>query len=177
MTTAAIASDTSVTLPADSNQALGIGRFAVDFMSGKIGEPDASVLKRVELFHTDATLCGLSALALGVNAPRILRDEALDYAVASGKPGATVFGSGTLVAPEKAIEHPSLIKTIKMGIDELNQDLNEHERIRKWTLLPREFSLEENEITPTLKVRRRVIIERYHDLISSMYLKTQQVSA
>ncbi len=92
---------TAVLLPRDSNQALGIGRFAVDFMSGKIGKPSQAVLDRTLMFHTDAVLCGLSAIAMGTNAPRILREEALEYAKASG--GATIFGSSKPVAPEKAI--------------------------------------------------------------------------
>ena len=94
----------AVLLPRDSNQALGIGRFAVDFMSGKIGKPGQAVLDRTMMFHTDAVLCGLSAIALGANAPRVLREEALEYRreVPNGK-GATIFGSSTPVAPEKAI--------------------------------------------------------------------------
>ncbi len=95
--------DTAVTLSADSNQAAGIAEFAVDFLSGRIGEPDEVVRRRTEIFHTDATLCGLSALALGTNAPNVLRAEALDYPVRAGQPGATVFGSQEKVAPEKAI--------------------------------------------------------------------------
>lgn len=97
------ATSSSVVLPADSNQALGIGQFAVDFMSGKLGAPAPSVLRRTEMFQTDAALCGVSALALRTNAPTLLREEALQYAVAQGKPGATVFGSNVRVAPEKAV--------------------------------------------------------------------------
>jgi 2-methylcitrate dehydratase len=92
--------DTAVTLSADSNQALGIGHFAVDFMRGAIGDPDQSVLDRTVLFFQDSVLCGLSALALGTNAPTVLRNEALTYPRAGG---ATVFGSSTTLVPEKAI--------------------------------------------------------------------------
>jgi 2-methylcitrate dehydratase len=92
----------SVSLGRDSNQALGIGRFACDFMAGRLGQPGRAVLDRSTLFHADAVLCGLSALALGTNAPSILRREALEYP-RPGARGATVFGSGQLVAPEKAI--------------------------------------------------------------------------
>ncbi|MEC9373628.1 MAG: MmgE/PrpD family protein, partial [Planctomycetota bacterium] len=95
--------DTAVRLPADTNQALGIAEFAIDFMGGTIGEPDASVVKRTEMFHTDAALCGISALALGTNAPTVLRREALEYGVKSGQPGATVFGSDAKVMAEKAV--------------------------------------------------------------------------
>lgn len=112
-------SDTHVTLPRDSNQALGIARYALDFMWAKKGAaaaaPDAEVLRRVEMFHTDACLCGVSALALGANAPNLLRREALMYRVPEGgsgsmaplfggkQHGATVFGSGVHVQPEKAV--------------------------------------------------------------------------
>jgi 2-methylcitrate dehydratase len=117
--------ETHVTLPADSNQALGIAQYALDFMWGKPGsrtkggggggEPDAGVLERTEMFHTDACLCGVSALALGTNAPNLLRAEALTYHAptanhsAFGAPGsvkhlgATVFGSSAPVMPEKAV--------------------------------------------------------------------------
>lgn len=115
-----IHSESHVTLPADSNQALGLAHYALDFMWAKPSSqghaaPDASVIARTELFHTDACLCGTSALALGTNAPNLLRNEALSYATPqsgtgtlaapfSGKlAGATVFGSRTLVQPEKAI--------------------------------------------------------------------------
>lgn len=91
---------TSVTLSRDSNQALGIGQFAVDFMNSSIGEPDASVLERTALFFADSMACGLSALALGTNAPTVLREEALEYERSGG---AAVFGSTASVAPEKAI--------------------------------------------------------------------------
>jgi 2-methylcitrate dehydratase len=103
-------------LGAETNQALGLGQFAIDFMSdeaGKRGEPDPHVLDRTRLFHTDAFLCGTSALALGTNAPTILRDEALQYAVPPGTQGpglgksrfhgACVFGSTQRVKSEKAI--------------------------------------------------------------------------
>ena len=89
----------ATTLPRNTNQALGIGQFAIDFMHS--GDPSPSVRERTTLFHTDAVLCGVSALALGTNAPRILREEALGYRRKQG--GATVFGSKRRVAPEKAI--------------------------------------------------------------------------
>jgi 2-methylcitrate dehydratase len=110
--------DTHVTLPADSNQALGLAQYAIDFMSsakGKGGNPSAAVLERTSMFYTDACLCGVSAIALGTNAPVILREEAERYAVpkagVQGRPwaegvvrgGVPVFGSKQDVAAEKAI--------------------------------------------------------------------------
>ena len=94
-------SSTSVTLARNSNQALGLGQFAIDFLSGKLGTgPSPAVLEKTRLFHTDAVLCGLSALALRTNAPTLLRQEALQY---SDPSGATVFGASVPVKAEKAI--------------------------------------------------------------------------
>ena len=91
---------THTLLPRDSNQALGIGQFAVDFMQGNLGDPGDEVKERTRLFFTDAVVCGISAIALGTNAPLVLRAEAADYP----KPdGVTVFGSNIPCAPEKAI--------------------------------------------------------------------------
>lgn len=110
-----------VHLPASSNQALGIAQYAIDFMSdakGKRGEPDQAVLDRTNLFFTDACICGLSAIAMGTNAPVLLRNEAGTYPAAvrgagslSGcdwaskvvRNGAPVFGSAADVQVEKAI--------------------------------------------------------------------------
>ncbi|TVQ64812.1 MAG: hypothetical protein EA379_00745 [Phycisphaerales bacterium] len=92
-----------VHLPADSNQALGIGQFACDFMSGRIGDPAPSVVERTNLFHVDSVFCALSAIALGTNAPTILRDEALSYPAREGEGGACIYGSRVRVKPEKAV--------------------------------------------------------------------------
>jgi hypothetical protein len=64
-----------------------------------------SVLKRVEQFHTDSVVCGLSALALRTNSPTVLRTEALEEYASSAttKHSAYVFGSDVKVAAEKAV--------------------------------------------------------------------------
>ena len=99
---------TSLTLKRNANQALEIGKYAVDFV--KSGNPSAKVIDRVKLFHTDSVICGLSALALKTNAPTILRNEALEYPLQTGQSGsqqkqgyARVFGNNQLVVAEKAI--------------------------------------------------------------------------
>lgn len=92
---------TYVSLPRNTNQALGIGKFAIDFMANSLGPgPTDAVLARTRLLHTDAVLCGASALALGTNAPIILRNEALEYPDPNG---ATPLGMAARVKAEKAI--------------------------------------------------------------------------
>jgi 2-methylcitrate dehydratase len=85
------------------NQALGLGQFAIEFLAGRLGEINAAVYERVELFHLDSIACGVSAIACGTNAPTVLRDEALQYRRDNSNRGACCFGSGALVAPEKAV--------------------------------------------------------------------------
>lgn len=95
---------TRITLGRDTNQALGLGQFALDFLAGTHGPgPSAAVLERTRLFHTDAVLCGVSALALGTNAPVVLRNEALGYRAEDPEHAAMVFGSNQGVMPEKAV--------------------------------------------------------------------------
>ena len=84
-----------VSLPRSTNQALGIGQYALDSMAGS--RPDEAVRAKTRLFHTDAVLCGASALALRTNAPTLLREEAREYPGAAG-----LLGGGTRVKPEKA---------------------------------------------------------------------------
>ena len=96
----ATATETHVTLARNTNQALGIGKYACDFMAEEIGQPDASVEHRTVQFFVDSVLCGLSAISMQTNAPCVLREEALEYPSAAG---ATMFGSRTRVATEKAI--------------------------------------------------------------------------
>jgi 2-methylcitrate dehydratase len=92
-----------VVLPREENQARGIGQYALDFLAGKLGQPDESVLRRVEQFHLDSIACGVSALACGANAPTVLRAEALEYVSQQPADGAALFGSRVRVKPEKAV--------------------------------------------------------------------------
>ncbi|MGH7587279.1 MAG: AMP-dependent synthetase/ligase [Gemmatimonadota bacterium] len=52
---------------------------------------------------------------------------------------------------------------------ELNRGLASYETLKKYRLVPEEFTIEAGELTPTLKVKRRVIEEKYADLIDTMY--------
>jgi 2-methylcitrate dehydratase len=94
---------TYVTLPHDENQALGLGRFAIDFLAGKYPAPAEPALEAVERFHRDSIACGVAALACGTQAPRVLRAEALEYRPQAPPGGAALLGSRDRVFPEKAV--------------------------------------------------------------------------
>ena len=54
-------------------------------------------------------------------------------------------------------------------VDRVNADLARYEQIRVFELVPREFTLEGGELTPTLKVKRRVINVKYKDVLDRLY--------
>ena len=62
-----------------------------------------------------------------------------------------------------------LIDLIQPGIDALNKTLGSWESIKYFKLLPRPFTEDQGEITPTLKLKRRVINQKYAEQIDSMY--------
>lgn len=72
-------------------------------------------------------------------------------------------------SPEAAVGHPSVIQLFHSEVDRINPHFGKWEQVKKFALLPKEFSIESGELTPTLKLRRKVIGERYEDLIEQMY--------
>jgi 2-methylcitrate dehydratase len=95
--------ESQITLPRGENQARGIGQYAIDFLAGRFAPPGRLALERIEQFHLDSVACGVSALACGTRAPRVLRAEALQYLTRGKQPGAFLFGSPVAVMPEKAV--------------------------------------------------------------------------
>ena len=58
---------------------------------------------------------------------------------------------------------------VARAVDEVNRDLSRFEQIKRYTILPRDFSAEEGEVTPTLKVKRRVCQEHFAAEIEALY--------
>ncbi len=92
-----------VILHRGENQARGLGQYAIDFLAGTFGDPAECVFQKVEQFHLDSIACAVSALACGANAPRVLRQEALEYVCQDPGRGAPLLGSRIKVMPEKAV--------------------------------------------------------------------------
>jgi long-chain acyl-CoA synthetase len=65
--------------------------------------------------------------------------------------------------------HPRIINLFERQIAALTPNLAKYERIKKIALLENEFTIEGGELTPTLKVKRRVIDEKYKDVIEKIY--------
>ncbi len=64
---------------------------------------------------------------------------------------------------------PAAIKIVQRDVARLTAELADYERIRRVALLPNEFTIDGGELTPTLKVKRKVIDDRYGDLIEELY--------
>ncbi|WP_087018056.1 AMP-dependent synthetase/ligase [Thaumasiovibrio subtropicus] len=67
------------------------------------------------------------------------------------------------------LKHNQIVEMIEARVNELQKDLARFEQVKKFTLLPNPFSMDEGELTPTMKLRRKVINERYQNQIESMY--------
>ena len=111
----------------------------------------------------------------------IQRDELAEQAVVigEGKPYVTALIVPDWAAvskripgrPEDLVRDPRVIDLFQAGIDALNKRLGNWEAIKYFTLLPRAFSEEAGEITSTLKVKRKVIAQKYAEQIESMYTR------
>ena len=58
---------------------------------------------------------------------------------------------------------------IEQAVESMNGDLAHHEQIRRYTILPRDFSPEQNEVTPTLKLKRRICEEHFATELNELY--------
>jgi len=83
----------------------------------------------------------------------------------------TEFAQKHRVEVEELHTHPALIAEVKQAIDEsVNAHFSRGEHVRNFCILHRDFSLEMGELTPTLKIKRRIINENFHKEIEAMYL-------
>ncbi len=67
------------------------------------------------------------------------------------------------------IEKPEVKNLYRAEVDRVNEDLARYEAIKEFVLTERQFTIESGEITPTLKVKRKVVIENYRDAIEEIY--------
>lgn len=70
---------------------------------------------------------------------------------------------------EELIKHPRIVKLISDRIEASQKGLPSFEQIKKFTLLPKPFTIESGELTNTLKIKRSVIASRYAKEIDAMY--------
>jgi long-chain acyl-CoA synthetase len=71
--------------------------------------------------------------------------------------------------PEELAKHPEFRAYVEEGVEAANMELARVETIKRFEILPQDWSQQTDELTPTQKVKRRVIDEKYEDEIESMY--------
>jgi long-subunit acyl-CoA synthetase (AMP-forming) len=154
--------------------------------SGDVGEIDADGFLRVtdrkkELLitsggkniapqHLEGKLKQIAAIsqavAIGDRRPYVVALLTLDptrvaaEAEKAGSPART---------PEEAARCPVFKAYVEKQVEEINKSLARYESIKKIALLPKELSVEAGELTPTLKLKRRVIHECHRDTIEALY--------
>jgi long-chain acyl-CoA synthetase len=108
------------------------------------------------------------ALVVGRGQPHLLALITLDrsrVAELAGKEGITIGEAENLAS------HPWVQRRVREIIHRTNKELASFEAIRDFLILDRDFTVAGEELTPTLKPRRQVIVERYKNLIEDMYRK------
>ncbi len=68
-------------------------------------------------------------------------------------------------------QDPDVIADIQRHVDEMNAKLHNQEQIKRFVILPSPWGVDSGEVTPTLKMKRKVVNEKYTDEIESMYAK------
>jgi long-chain acyl-CoA synthetase len=107
-----------------------------------------------------------NAIAIGdrrpyVTALLVLDDETTPYwAKAHGVDG---------VEPAALAAHPAVLAEVDAAVRAANEKLSRAEQIKRYRMLPASWTPESGELTPTLKLRRRIIVERYSDTIDELY--------
>jgi long-chain acyl-CoA synthetase len=74
-----------------------------------------------------------------------------------------------LATPSEFLRHPKILDLFERQIAHATRDFSQFEKVKKFVLIEKEFTVESGELTPTLKVKRRVIDEKYGDVIEKIY--------
>ena len=69
----------------------------------------------------------------------------------------------------EAVDHHDLLAEVQHAVDAVNAKVSRAESIRKFAILPKDLTVEDGEITPTLKVRRAIVAQHYEHVIDEMY--------
>ena len=71
--------------------------------------------------------------------------------------------------PASLVKHPKVVERVSRIVEGKNADLQSYAKIKKFALLPADFSQDGGELTPTLKVKRKVVTEKHQKIIDSLY--------
>ncbi len=71
--------------------------------------------------------------------------------------------------PAELAADPRVRTLIQAAVDEVNANRARHEQIKRFAILARDFEMAHDEVTPTLKLRRRVCLDHFADVVESLY--------
>jgi long-chain acyl-CoA synthetase len=74
-------------------------------------------------------------------------------------------------AKEPAHESPAIKSEVQKAVDEVNASLARVEQVKRFTILPRNLTIENGELTPTLKVKRKIVNKNFGREIEAMYVE------
>jgi long-chain acyl-CoA synthetase len=106
------------------------------------------------------------ALAYGDNRPHPVAVLTLDGEVA---PGWAQAHGITFTDLTDLAAHPDVLKEVEAAVEVANSKLARVQQVKKWALLGTEWTIETEELTPSLKLKRRVVHARYAELIEALY--------
>lgn len=100
-------------------------------------------------------------LTLKTKSPNVLADEVVNFVKPYGSNATTV---------KEAIQCPNFRKAIQASIDQANtKAISNAQKVQRFVVLDTEFSVDGGEMTPTLKLKRKIINQKYEAAIESMY--------
>jgi len=106
------------------------------------------------------------ACVIGDNRPYLTALIVLDGEVAPSWARARGIGAITLA---ELVTHEAIREELERAVVSVNARVSRVENVRRWTIVANEWTAESDELTPTLKLKRRVIADRYADLIEALY--------
>jgi len=106
------------------------------------------------------------ALAYGDRRPYVVAVLTLDGEVARAWARARGIDAGSLA---ELAEHPEVLASVAAAVAAANAKLARVQQVKAWRLLPVEWTAESEELTPTLKLKRRVVHAKYADVIEALY--------
>ena len=157
------------------------------FHTGDIGEFDADGFLKItdrkkEMFKTSGGKYIAPALIEGVMKQSLFIEQIMVIGEAQKMPGALIQlnfdyvkdwlktkGQTTKLSEKELIENPKIIEQIQKDIDRYNEQFGKWEKIKKFELTPDIWSIDAGHLTPTMKLKRKVIKEKYKALIDHIY--------
>jgi long-chain acyl-CoA synthetase len=112
-------------------------------------------------------------LLIGDRQPYVTALVTVNQAAAEALPGMESLKGASLAA----ISHAApVIEEVERAIRRVNAKLADFERIRRFRILDRDFSIDRGELTPTMKIRRTQVLENYRHLVSELYLGKEEMA-